>query len=48
LACFREIGAELGFAAIPGPCIMTNICRPELLFEIDGVALAPVRESLHA
>jgi KamA family protein len=43
LACFREVSAELGYAAIQGPCVLTNVCRPELLFELDGIALSSKR-----
>lgn len=38
---FDAVSAEMGFAEVVGPCVVTNICRPDLLFEVDGIAIRP-------
>lgn len=35
---FRQVAAERGLADLPAVCVLADICREELLFEIDGVA----------
>jgi enamine deaminase RidA (YjgF/YER057c/UK114 family) len=36
---FQEIAAERGLADLPAVCVVADICRVELLFEIDAEAL---------
>ena len=38
---FREVAAARGLVAFPAVCIVADICREELLFEIDAEAAAP-------
>ena len=39
LAVYREVAADRGLADMPAICMNTDICRDDLLFEIDGVAV---------
>jgi enamine deaminase RidA (YjgF/YER057c/UK114 family) len=36
---FEELRRELGYRDITGPCVIADVCRDDLLFEIDGIAL---------
>ena len=40
---YREMAAELGLDKIPAVCVVADICRDELLFEVDAAAVV-VRE----
>jgi enamine deaminase RidA (YjgF/YER057c/UK114 family) len=44
---FREIAAVRGLSDLPAVCVVADVCREELLFEIDGEASVR-RESLCA
>jgi hypothetical protein len=35
---FREMAADRGVADFPAVCIVADVCREELLFEIDAEA----------
>jgi enamine deaminase RidA (YjgF/YER057c/UK114 family) len=36
---FREVAADRGLADIPAVCVVADVCREELLFEIDAEAV---------
>jgi enamine deaminase RidA (YjgF/YER057c/UK114 family) len=36
---WREIAARRGLEPFPGICVVADVCRDDLLFELDGVAL---------
>lgn len=36
---FEEVRRELGYQDITGPCVIADVCRDDLLFEMDGIAL---------
>ena len=40
-AVFRETMDELGLTGLPAVCVNVDVCRDDLLFEIDGVAVVP-------
>ena len=44
-ARFREILAERGINGFPHVVVQAGVCRPELLCEIEGIALLPRKES---
>ena len=37
----RRLASERGLEGIPAVCVNADICRDDLLFEMDGVALIP-------
>lgn len=39
LPIWREIAARRGLEPFPGICVVADVCRDDLLFELDGVAL---------
>lgn len=39
LTIWREIAARRGLDPFPGICVVADVCRDDLLFELDGVAL---------
>lgn len=39
LSIWREIAARRGLEPFPGVCVVADVCRADLLFELDGVAL---------
>lgn len=41
LDVFRYIAAQRGLADMPAVCINADVCREDLLFEMDGVAMIP-------
>jgi len=38
---FRRLAAERGLEDMPAVCINADVCRDDLLFEMDGVAVVP-------
>jgi hypothetical protein len=38
-AIFQEIAMERGLDGFPAVCVVADVCREELLFEIDAEAL---------
>ena len=40
-AIFRKTAAERGLDEMPAVCVRADVCRDELLFEMDGVAAFP-------
>ena len=36
---FRQVAADRGLADLPAVCVVTDVCREELLFEIDAEAV---------
>ena len=38
-AVFRQVAADRGLADLPAVCVVADICREELLFEIDADAI---------
>jgi enamine deaminase RidA (YjgF/YER057c/UK114 family) len=36
---FREVLADLGLDRFPSVCVVADVCRPELLFELDAEAV---------
>ena len=39
VSIWREIAARRGLEPFPGICVVADVCRADLLFELDGVAL---------
>lgn len=39
-AVYTQVMAERGLADAPTVCVIADVCRPDLLFEMDGVAVA--------
>ncbi len=39
---YREVAAELGLSDLPGILINTDVCRDDLLFEIDATVVKPL------
>jgi enamine deaminase RidA (YjgF/YER057c/UK114 family) len=40
---FREVTSGLGLEPFPAVCVVADVCREELLFEIDAEAVVPRR-----
>jgi enamine deaminase RidA (YjgF/YER057c/UK114 family) len=36
---FRQVAADRGLADLPAVCVVADVCREELLFEIDAEAI---------
>jgi len=41
LSVYRQLAARRGITDIPAVCVNADVCRRELLFEMDGVAIVP-------
>jgi enamine deaminase RidA (YjgF/YER057c/UK114 family) len=39
---WQRMAQESGFAAIPSLGVLADVCRPELLFELDGIAVVAI------
>jgi enamine deaminase RidA (YjgF/YER057c/UK114 family) len=39
---FRQVLAERGHQDLPAVCVIADVCRPELLFEMDAVLALPL------
>ncbi|MBN1516650.1 hypothetical protein JXA32_08790 [Candidatus Sumerlaeota bacterium] len=38
LQTFREVASDMGLDAMPAVCVVADVCRDELLFEMDAIA----------
>jgi len=45
VSAYRDVADELGLGNMPAVCMVADVCRAELLFEIDGVAVIPADRS---
>jgi hypothetical protein len=39
----RDVLAQLGLERLPAVCVVADVCRDELLFEIDAEVVLPAR-----
>lgn len=47
IECFKRLAVQLGFDQLPLVYVLADVCRPDLLFEIDAIAYQPVNMELN-